>query len=103
VVPQHYTGYGHLGKWVQSQRKNYKQFRKGEPASMTAEKALRLSEIGFVWDATYKIRKRAAMTTTNDDSDDERGSSPRRKIRKRNHDYYSSDEDEPAPLYHSYV
>jgi hypothetical protein len=103
VVPQHYTGYDNLGRWVHSQRKHYKQLRKGGPSSMTTEKALRLSEIGFVWSATYKIRKREAMTNNNEDSDDEDDSSPRRKIRKRNHDYDSSDEDEPAPLYHSYV
>jgi hypothetical protein len=99
VVPQHYKGYDSLGKWVQSQRKNYKKMRKGSQSSMTPEKAFKLAEIGFVWDAMYKIRKREAP----DDSDEE-ASTPRacaRKVQRRGNDYDTSDsEDEEPPAQH---
>lgn len=53
VVPQNS---GRLGQWVHSQRVHYKKFKRGEPSQMTAEKALRLSEIGFCFDAAERFR-----------------------------------------------
>lgn len=49
VVPQSYPG---LGEWVHRQRKDYKALRDGKPSKMTAERALKLNEEGFVFDAT---------------------------------------------------
>lgn len=47
-VPQSYPG---LGVWVKEQRKEYKKMVKGIPkAKMSAEKALRLSEVGFLFE-----------------------------------------------------
>ena len=56
VVPQNS---GPLGNWVRMQRLAYKKYKKGETGrkSMTAEKALRLSEIGMVWDASERWKK----------------------------------------------
>jgi hypothetical protein len=91
-VPQHYPGYDNLGKWVASQRKNYTKMRKGRHSAMTSERAFRLSEIGFVWNAMYKIRKRSAR----EDDSDEEGYSPRRtkKPRRRADDSDSSGSEE---------
>jgi len=50
VVPQNNTG--PLGGWVRMQRVAYKKFQAGEKSTMTSEKALRLMEIGFCFDAS---------------------------------------------------
>lgn len=57
IVPQHTAG---LGSWVKKQRKDLKAFRKGEKSPMTAQKAMKLSEVGFVIDVfeLRKLRKR---------------------------------------------
>lgn len=47
---------GRLGQWVHAQRVHYKKFKKGEQSQMTAEKALKLSEIGFCFDAAERFR-----------------------------------------------
>ena len=47
---------GRLGAWVHAQRVNYKRFKNGEKSQMTAEKALKLSEIGFCFDAGDRFR-----------------------------------------------
>jgi len=41
-----------LAGWARNQRDSYRWWRKGEKSQMTAEKALRLTEIGFLWDAS---------------------------------------------------
>ena len=53
MVPQNS---GRLGQWVHAQRVHYKKFKKGEQSQMTAEKALKLSEIGFCFDAADRFR-----------------------------------------------
>jgi len=53
VVPQNS---GRLGQWVHAQRVHYKKLKKGEQSQMTAEKALKLSEIGFCFDAGDRFR-----------------------------------------------
>jgi hypothetical protein len=53
VVPQNS---GQLGAWVHSQRVHYKKFKAGEKSQMTAEKALRLTEIGFCFNASDRFR-----------------------------------------------
>lgn len=47
VVPQKD---GILGEWVKRQRKYYKQYKAGQKSPMTAEKALKLTQLGFSWD-----------------------------------------------------
>lgn len=54
IVPQ--IAGGMLGKWVGRQRKEYNNLMKGEPSSLTHEKALRLSSIGFCFDASSRFR-----------------------------------------------
>lgn len=63
VVPQHSHYTPGLGAWVKDQRKNYKLMIDGKKSSMTAEKALRLSSLGFVWNVfeQTKRRKRGEM------------------------------------------
>ena len=53
VVPQNS---GPLGAWVHSQRVHYKKFKAGEKSQMTAEKALRLTEVGFCFNASDRFR-----------------------------------------------
>jgi len=49
IVPQHS---GPLGSWVKGQRSDYKRMKAGEKTSFTPEKALRLTEAGFQFDAS---------------------------------------------------
>lgn len=53
VVPQNS---GQLGAWVHSQRVHYKKFKEGGKSQMTAEKALKLTEIGFCFNASDRYR-----------------------------------------------
>lgn len=53
VVPQNS---GQLGAWVHSQRVHYKRFKAGTKSQMTTEKALRLTEIGFCFNASDRYR-----------------------------------------------
>ena len=47
-VPQAMPG---LGEWVHTQRAEYKKMQKGEKSVLTAERALKLVEVGFCFDA----------------------------------------------------
>lgn len=51
VVPQHYPN---LGWWVNTQRKERKKLKAGKKTSLTIERCLKLTEIGFVFDASNK-------------------------------------------------
>ena len=53
VVPQNS---GQLGAWVHSQRVHYRKYKAGEKSQMTAEKALRLTEVGFCFNASDRYR-----------------------------------------------
>ena len=53
VVPQNS---GQLGAWVHSQRVHYKKYKEGQKSQMTAEKALKLTEIGFCFNASDRYR-----------------------------------------------
>eukprot|EP00978_Attheya_sp_CCMP212_P009997 scaffold23957_cov56-Attheya_sp.AAC.3 len=57
IVPQHLRG---LGLWVHDQRVSYKQMQKGQSSRMTPERALKLTEIGFVFEV--KGRKNPFIT-----------------------------------------
>jgi predicted RNA-binding protein YlxR (DUF448 family) len=57
VVPQHSTHTPGLGAWVKQQRNNYKKLKKGQKCSMTAEKALKLANVGFVFDVRLHEKK----------------------------------------------
>ncbi len=46
---------GPLGGWVRMQRIAYKKLKAGEKSTMTAEKALRLAEVGFCFDASARF------------------------------------------------
>jgi len=54
VVPQTYPK---LGEWVKSQRKNYKYLKDGKKAALSTEQALKLADVGFVFDATNRRGK----------------------------------------------
>lgn len=53
VVPQNS---GQLGAWVHSQRVQYKKYKEGLKSQMTAEKALKLTEAGFCFNASDRYR-----------------------------------------------
>eukprot|EP00566_Odontella_aurita_P012373 CAMPEP_0113596664 /NCGR_PEP_ID=MMETSP0015_2-20120614/40476_1 /TAXON_ID=2838 /ORGANISM="Odontella" /LENGTH=486 /DNA_ID=CAMNT_0000504233 /DNA_START=45 /DNA_END=1505 /DNA_ORIENTATION=+ /assembly_acc=CAM_ASM_000160 len=51
AVPKSYPG---LGQWVKQQRYHYNAFKKGKANRMTPERCIRLTDIGFIWDASGK-------------------------------------------------
>jgi len=51
IVPQHYPN---LGWWVNTQRKEHKKMKSGKKTSLTIERCLKLTEIGFCFDASNK-------------------------------------------------
>jgi len=56
-----------LGEWVRKQRNNYKLLRAGNKSPMSAEMALKLTEEGFVFDAS-KHRKRTSSSTSRNET-----------------------------------
>lgn len=48
--------YGPLGRWVRDQRCAYQRMKRGQKTHMDAEKALKLSEIGFMFDASSRAK-----------------------------------------------
>lgn len=54
LVPQHTS----LGEWGHKQRTEYKKLKNGEPTRITAIKIQKLTEIGFVFDASSHRKKR---------------------------------------------
>jgi len=55
LVPQNNSA---LGEWVHKQRKMYKLLKSGKPCSLTTERALKLADVGFVFDASAYRRGR---------------------------------------------
>lgn len=51
LVPHRYEPNPALGNWVNKQRQLYSKFQKGEPSSMTDDRVVQLTNLGFVWDA----------------------------------------------------
>ena len=49
LVPTKYSTNPALGRWVSTQRSQYKLFVDGEKSTMTQERVERLNSIGFVW------------------------------------------------------
>ncbi len=50
LIPTKYSKNPALGRWVSTQREQYRMWKSGNPKSkMTPEKAGMLDEIGFVW------------------------------------------------------
>lgn len=48
-VPTKYKDDTALGRWVSTQRAEYKKKSEGEPSAITADRITRLEEIGFTW------------------------------------------------------
>lgn len=62
VVPQSTPG---LGEWVHRQRKDYKALKEGKPTKMTAARAIKLQDAGFVFDTRDKdSMNKAGVTKT---------------------------------------
>jgi hypothetical protein len=68
-VPQHLPEPKGLGTWVAEARKMYKRMMGGRESSMTAEKALQLTNLGFAWDASH-IRRTPGNHDVDDEEDD---------------------------------
>jgi hypothetical protein len=49
LVPQQYADKPKLGRWVSTQRKNYKWLQEGKPSPMTEDRIRELESIGFDW------------------------------------------------------
>lgn len=50
-VPTKYKVDTALGRWVSTQRKQYKEMQSGKPSLMTKQRAKRLETVGFRWNA----------------------------------------------------
>ena len=50
-VPTKYTVDTSLGRWVSTQRKQYKEMTEGKRSLLTEERARKLTAIGFKWNA----------------------------------------------------
>lgn len=48
-VPTKYKQNTALGRWVSTQRAEYKKYCEGEKSNMTPDKIRRLEEVGFAW------------------------------------------------------
>jgi len=48
-VPTKYRQNTALGRWVSTQRSDYKKFQEGKKSTMTEDKIARLESIGFAW------------------------------------------------------
>mmetsp|Transcript_6040 Transcript_6040/g.11453 ORF Transcript_6040/g.11453 Transcript_6040/m.11453 type:complete len:444 (+) Transcript_6040:146-1477(+) len=68
IVPQHSES--GLGQWVHEQRKSYKKMKAGKQCALTTEKVLKLSDVGFVFDASSQWKSRKNAETTEFDDDD---------------------------------
>jgi hypothetical protein len=62
---------GQLGAWVHSQRVHYKKYKNGQKSQMTAEKALRLTEIGFCFNASDRYRGNKRHRTAEQQEEEE--------------------------------
>lgn len=51
LVPKSYPG---LGQWVKQQRSHYTNLKKGKPSRLTPDRVVRLTDAGFIWDATSR-------------------------------------------------
>ena len=60
LVPQSCS----LGEWVHKQRKMYKMLKNGKSCSLTTERALKLADVGFVFDASGYRRGRKVVEET---------------------------------------
>ena len=49
IVPRNYPENPELGRWVNTQRRLYKQFQEGRSCGMTEERIAMLEHVGFVW------------------------------------------------------
>lgn len=50
LIPTKYAKDLALGRWVSTQREQYRLWKKGNPKSkMTYQRAMKLEEVGFVW------------------------------------------------------
>lgn len=67
---------------------------------MNPEKVYKLTEIGFVWDAKYKIRKRL---DADNESDEGEANSPRRKRTRCSVDDSLSEDEDDQRAYASYT
>jgi hypothetical protein len=54
-VPFRYPANPQLGKWVTTQRQNFKLSQEGKPSVMTPERVQALQYVGFVWDANAAV------------------------------------------------
>ena len=68
VVPQNS---GQLGAWVHSQRVHYKKYKEGSKSQMTAERALKLTEIGFCFNASDRYRGNKRHKTSEQEAEEE--------------------------------
>jgi hypothetical protein len=55
LVPQQYAANRKLGKWVSTQRAQYKLYQEGKPSAMTEERIQELESIGFV-ESIWSVR-----------------------------------------------
>jgi len=57
LVPQRYTLNPQLGIWVNNQRTQYRTFKEEGVGPMTAERAQKLQDLGFIWNVSKRRKK----------------------------------------------
>jgi hypothetical protein len=63
-VPTKNSGNPALGRFVSTQRSQYKLFQQGKPSQMTLERVRRLKELKFSWDASESSSKIKLLQAT---------------------------------------
>ena len=58
LVPRNYQNNKQLGRWVDTQRQQYKKLQKGEKSSITIERISKLKSINFFWEVSLGGRRK---------------------------------------------
>ena len=61
-VPQKWSENPQLGRWVSTQRSQYRLYQEGKKSQMTEERIQALEDIGFSWDAQDDIWQQRSMS-----------------------------------------
>lgn len=67
LVPNRYPENPQLGKWVSTQRRQYKLLNEGGISSMNQARIEALSELGFVWEVRANTKKNSPQKDSGDD------------------------------------
>mmetsp|Transcript_40343 Transcript_40343/g.66070 ORF Transcript_40343/g.66070 Transcript_40343/m.66070 type:complete len:532 (-) Transcript_40343:140-1735(-) len=96
VVPQNS---GQLGAWVHSQRVHYKKYKEGQKSQMTAERALKLTELGFCFNASDRYRGNKRHRTHEQEEEE---AAVEQQHHQQQHHHYQMQETVHVPALHQH-